>query len=167
MFLEGYGGGIPWTAISAKVGTGVNELLDLILLVSEIEELTGDPIAPADGIIIESNLDTKKGISATVIIKDGRLKKGDFVVSGTSFTPVRIIENFLGKQIDEATFSSPVRIVGWDSLPHVGSSFFAVKSKKDALEIIEKNKDVKEIDVNPLFVLENDVAAADIRIISD
>lgn len=140
VFLEGYGGGIPWTAISAKVGTGVNELLDLILLVSEIEELTGDPSAPASGIIIESNLDTKKGISATVIIKEGELRKGDFVVSDTSFTPVRIIENFLGKQIEEATFSSPVRIVGWDSLPHVGSNFYAVRSKKDALEIIEKNK---------------------------
>ncbi len=140
VFLEGYGGGIPWTAISAKVGTGIPELLDLLILVSELEELTAEKDAPASGIIIESNLDTKKGISASVIVKNGTLNKGDVVVSGTSLAPLRMLENFLGKPIESATFSSPVRIVGWDSLPVVGSPFVSVSSKKEALALIEKEK---------------------------
>lgn len=140
VFLEGYGGGIPWTAISAKVGTGIPELLDLLILVSELEELTADRDAPASGIIIESNLDTKKGISASVIVKNGTLKKGDVAVSGTSLAPLRMLENFLGKPIESATFSSPVRIVGWDSLPVVGSPFVSVSNKKEAVALIEKEK---------------------------
>ena len=84
VFLEGFGGSVSWGAISAKTGEGVNELLDLLLLVAELEELTGERDAEASGIIIESNMDTKKGISVTAIIKNGTLKKGQFAVSGPS-----------------------------------------------------------------------------------
>jgi len=140
VFLEGFGGTIPWAAISAKNGTGVSELLDLLVLVAELEELTGERDAPASGVIIESNLDTKKGISASVIIKNGTLKKGDVAVAGTSFAPLRMVENFLGKSIDTASFSTPVKIVGWDSLPIVGSPFLSFREKKEALACIEKNR---------------------------
>lgn len=137
IFLEGYGGGVPWTAISAKTGEGVPELLDLLLLVTELEELKGNKDIPAQGIIIESNLDTKKGISATAIIKNGSLKRGQFAVSQKSISPMRIVENFLGKPIQEATFSSPVRIIGWDTLPSVGAPFVCVDTKKEALSLVE------------------------------
>jgi translation initiation factor IF-2 len=75
IFVEGYGGNISWAAISAKKGDGVAELLDLILLVAELEELRADPTLPARGVIIESNLDTKKGIATTAIITEGTLVK--------------------------------------------------------------------------------------------
>jgi translation initiation factor IF-2 len=132
VYLEGYGGDISWVAISAKTGQGVPELLDLILLVAQLAEFTGDENKKAEGIIIETKLDTKKGISATLIIKDGKLERGAYIVAGDAWAPVRIMENFLGKPIDMAIFGSPVQIIGWSKLPEVGSLFYAVDSKKDA-----------------------------------
>ncbi len=138
IYIEGYGGDIPVVAISAKTGEGVAELLDMILLVAEIENLTGDPNLPATGIVIESNRDEKKGITASCIIQNGTLKKGSYITSGTSSAPVRIIENYLGKHIDEATFSSPIKIIGWDSLPQVGSTFKTFADRSEARSDIEK-----------------------------
>ena len=132
VYLEGYGGDISWTAISAKTGAGINELLDLILLVAELANFTGDVNKKAEGIVIETKLDTKKGISATLVIKDGTLARGQYIVAGSAWTPVRIMENFLGKPIESAIFGSPVQIIGWSQMPEVGSVFYAVDSKKEA-----------------------------------
>jgi translation initiation factor IF-2 len=134
IFLEGYGGKIPWTAISAKTGEGIPELLDLILLVAELEELKGNVNSPGEGIIIEGHLDAKKGIVATAVIKNGTVRKSEFALSGNSLSPLRILENFLGKPIEEATLSSPIRIIGWDSMPKVGDRFKCFSTKKEARE---------------------------------
>jgi translation initiation factor IF-2 len=144
VYLEGYGGKVPWVAISAKTGDGVSELLDLLLLVAELEEFKANPLTAASGFVIESNLDTKKGIVATAIITDGTIKKGLFAVCGNSISPTRILENFLGKPINEATFSSPIRIIGWDSQPLVGEKFICFSDKKDAFAEIEKYSEIKE-----------------------
>lgn len=153
VYIEGYGGNIPAVAVSAKTGEGIPALLDMILLVADLENLTGDLKEKAEGVVIESSLDTKKGIVATLIIKKGTLSKGEFVVAGESFAPVRIIENFLGKPIDSATFSSPVRIIGWSSLPSAGESFRTSESKREAEETIrlasEKRKENRGTDVSP------------------
>ncbi|TSD08008.1 MAG: translation initiation factor IF-2 [Parcubacteria group bacterium Greene0714_4] len=82
VYLEGYGGEVPFVSISAKTGEGIPELLDMLLLVAELEELSGNPTLPASGIIIESHVHPKKGISATLVIKDGTLRSGMFVVAG-------------------------------------------------------------------------------------
>lgn len=132
IYLEGYGGRIAWVAISAKTGEGIPELLDLLLLAAELEELTAQTDAPASGVIIESNLDTKKGITATAIVLNGTVRRGEFAVCGKSISPLRIVENFLGKPIESATFSSPIRIIGWDTPPEVGAEFVCVKDKKEA-----------------------------------
>jgi len=135
IYLEGFGGDVPFVPISAKLGTGVPELLDMMLLVAEMENLEGDASLPAEGIVVESNIDTKRGTSATLIITNGTLKKGMFILAEESMSPVRAIENFLGKQVSEATFSSPVQITGFDALPAVGSTFRAYANKKDAERI--------------------------------
>ena len=140
VYLEGYGGDISWVAISAKTGQGVSELLDLILLVAELAHFTGDVSKKAEGIVIETKLDTKKGISATLIVKDGTLNRGAYIVAGDAWTPVRIMENFLGKPIETATFGDPIQIIGWSKLPEVGSLFYAVDSKKEAEEEALKYK---------------------------
>lgn len=134
IYVEGYGGDISWAAISAKTGEGISDLLDLVLLAAELEELTGNPDVKAEGVIIESNLDKKKGITATIIIKNGTLRNGMALQSGTSYVPLRIIENFLGKNISEASFSSPVAVTGWSELPRVGDIFHTFDNKKEALE---------------------------------
>jgi translation initiation factor IF-2 len=136
IYLEGYGGSVPFALISAKFGQGVDELLDLMLLVAEMEELRGDKGKNAEGVVIEANMDKKKGISATMIIKDGTIKSGMFVACGNALAPTRIMEDFLGKKISEATFSSPIRIVGFDILPKVGTKFATFEKKEEALDYV-------------------------------
>lgn len=138
VYLEGFGGDVPFVPISAKLGTGVSELLDMMLLVAEMENLTGDSTLSAEGIVVESHIDTKRGTSATLIITNGALKKGTFIVADESIAPVRAIENYLGKQVPEATFSSPVQITGFDTIPSVGSTFHAYATKKEAETAQEK-----------------------------
>ncbi len=141
IYLEGLGGDIPFVPISAKIGTGVSELLDMIILVSDLQSFMGDRKQNATGIIIEANREPKRGISAACIIKNGTLKSGMFVVTGTSIVTTRIMENFLGKAIKEATFSSPILLTGFDSMPEVGSTFESFINKKDAETFVKFMKD--------------------------
>jgi len=136
IFLEGLGGPIPYQAISSKTGQGVPELLDLVLLAADLVGLSADPEAPAEGFVLESSQDPKRGASATLIVKNGTLEIGDFVVAGGSFAPVRFIENFLGKRIPSALPSQPVRISGFSALPSAGTPFKTAKSKKDAERMV-------------------------------
>lgn len=142
IYVEGMGGDIPWTPISAKAGTGVSDLLDLVILTADLGELTGDTNAPATGQIIESNVDQKRGNTATLLIKNGTLESGQFVIAGTTFAPVRIMEDFLGKTVKTASLSTPVQIVGFNNIPEVGLSFYTVGSKKEAeAAILEKKNE--------------------------
>lgn len=137
IFLENYGGNTPMALISAKAGTGVDELLSLILILAELEDFRGNPKENASGWVIEANLDPRRGIEATLIVKNGTLKKGDVVAAGEAMCSTRLMENFKGGTVSEATFSSPVRLVGFDKLPLVGIEFSAFKSKRDAREYCE------------------------------
>ncbi len=132
VYLEKFGGDVPWAAISAKTGQGVEELLDLILLVAEIEVFTGNPLAPAKGYVIEAHRDQKRGLAATLIITDGTLRSDMAVVAGRALAPVRIMENHAGKALSQASFSTPVQLIGFDALPDVGEEFRAYKTKREA-----------------------------------
>lgn len=132
IYIEGMGGDIPWAAVSAKTGEGIDDLLDLVILTADVAELTGNTAATATGVVIEGKLDPKRGTTATLMITEGTLKSGQFVVSGTSYAPVRIMEDFLGKTLKEATSSTPVGIVGFTTIPEIGAAFYTVASKKDA-----------------------------------
>lgn len=132
ILVEGYGGTIPWVPISAKLGTGVDDLLETILLVAEMEDFTTDTEGPVEGILIESNHDPKRGITGTIIIKEGILKKGQYVVCGGAYTTTRIMEDYTGKQITEALAGTPLQLVGFDVLPKTGTPLFVFDSKKEA-----------------------------------
>jgi translation initiation factor IF-2 len=134
VYLEKLGGDVPWAAISAKEGTGVDELLDLILLVAEVHELKGDAKAPAEGYVLEAHRDRKRGIAATLIVTNGRLESGMTVLAGSALSPVRIMENSAGKAVREAPISSPAVLIGFDELPAAGDLFRSFKSKRDAEE---------------------------------
>lgn len=138
IYVEGYGGNIPWVAFSGKTGQGIDELLDLILLTAEVDEISGDPFSDAECVVIEANRDKVRGISATLIVKNGTLYSGSYIVSGTAMSPVRIMENFLGKSIKEALPSTPVRVVGWTDEPEVGGICFTFGTKKAAEAYIEE-----------------------------
>src|SRR3989338_2741593 len=130
IYLEGMGGNVPYVAVSGKTGAGVPELLDLILLAAELEGLTADPSLPGEGVVIEAHIDSKRGNTATLVVENGSVRSGEFVVSSEALAPVRIMENFLGKPIKEALPGSPVRIVGFSSLPQVGARFKTVETKR-------------------------------------
>ena len=132
VFVEGYGGDVSAVLISAKVGTGVKELLDLILLSAEMEDLKGDPNIDAEGVVVEANKDTRIGNTATLIITNGTMRKGMCLTIGSNVSPIRSITNSDGEQIDEASFSSPVSIAGLCALPNAGEIFKAFDNKKEA-----------------------------------
>ncbi len=132
VYLEKLGGDVPWAAISAKTGQGIDELLDVILLVAEIQELKADPARAAEGFVIEAHRDQKRGIAATLIITSGTLSSGMAVLAGRAIAPVRIMENHQGKALKQASFSTPISLIGFDVLPGVGETFCSFKNKKEA-----------------------------------
>ncbi len=132
IYIEGMGGDIPWVGISAVKGTGISDLLDLIVLSAEVAELSGDASAAASGVVIEGKLDTKRGNTATLIITNGTLRSGQYIVSGNSIAPVRIMEDAQGKTLKEAGLSTPVGIVGFSTIPKAGAPFVTVANKKEA-----------------------------------
>ncbi len=134
VYIEGYGGDVPVVPISAKSGQGINELLSMIILVSELENLEMNTDKKATGVVVEAHKDEKRGISATVIIKDGTLSIGDFVSGHTSMSPVRSIEDTSGNKHKEVSASKPITIYGWTSLPPVGTFFETFATKKEAEE---------------------------------
>ena len=141
ILVEGWGGTVPIVSVSAKTGENIPELLEMIALQSDLEDLKGNPEILAEGFVIESNLNPKQGISATLIIKNGSLKTGLFVATAGAYAPIRAIENYKGENLSEASFSSPVKIVGWSAQPVVGSQFKTLSKKEEAIEFAENNID--------------------------
>ncbi len=123
VLLEGHGGQVSYHAVSAKTGAGVDDLIDLIILVADMENLTYDPSAPASGFVLEAKRDPKRGIEATVIVKNGTLHRGDMVRTPTASGKVKILENFLGAAAVELVPSAPAIIIGFERIPKVGEEF--------------------------------------------
>ncbi len=142
IYLENYGGKIPYAEISAKIGTGVDNLLSLILILAEMENLTQNIEDCASGFVIEADLDQRRGIQATLIIKNGSIKKGMTAVVEDCMASTRIIQNFKGEIIESAEASSPVRLSGFDKMPKVGAMFKTFKNKKEALEYAQNWKNL-------------------------
>lgn len=134
VYVETWGGTIPYVPISAKTGKGIDELLDLIVLQSEIIDLDYSLDDEAEGIILESFMDAKRGRSATLILKAGAIHKGAIIQSGISISPTRIMESFNGKAIQTAHAGQAVKVTGFDEVPNAGDSFHAFDKKKDAEE---------------------------------
>ena len=132
IYLEGLGGDVAYVGVSSKTGEGIPELLDLILLAAELEGLSADTTLSGTGLVIEAHMDQKRGNTATLIVKNGSIEHGEYIVCGESYAPVRIMENYLGKNTKEALPGSPVQIVGFSSLPDIGAAWHTVESKKEA-----------------------------------
>jgi translation initiation factor IF-2 len=132
---EEYGGDSPFVSVSAKKGTGIDELLEQVLLQAEILELTAQKDAPAKGLIIEARLDKGRGAVATMLIQSGTLKRGDVVLAGQVFGRVRAMLDENGKPINEAGPSIPVEILGLSDVPAAGEEAIVLTDEKKAREI--------------------------------
>ncbi|MBU3696815.1 translation initiation factor IF-2 [Dechloromonas sp.] len=132
---EEYGGDSPFCPVSAKKGTGIDELLENVLLQAEVLELTAQKDAPAKGLIIEARLDKGRGAVATMLIQSGTLKRGDVVLAGQVFGRVRAMLDENGKPINEAGPSIPVEILGLSDVPAAGEEAIVLADEKKAREI--------------------------------
>ncbi len=139
---EEWGGDTIVVGVSSKSGEGIDELLEMILLVAEMKELKANPNRRAIGTIIEANLDKAKGPMATILIKNGTLRFGDAIVSGTCSGRIRAMEDDKGKKVKKAGPSMPVVILGLNDVPNAGDTIYAVKDDKTAKAIADKNTEI-------------------------
>jgi translation initiation factor IF-2 len=132
---EEWGGDTPFVPVSAKAGTGVDELLEAVLLQAEILELKATPSAPGRGVVVESRLDKGRGPVATVLVQDGTLRQGDMVLIGSNYGRIRAMLDENGKAIKEAGPSIPVEILGLDGTPEAGDDMSVLADEKKAREV--------------------------------
>ena len=132
---EEWGGDAPFVPVSAKAGTGIDELLEAVLLQAEVLELKATPTAPGRGVVVESRLDKGRGPVATVLVQDGTLRQGDMVLVGVNYGRVRAMLDENGKSIKEAGPSIPVEILGLDGTPDAGDDMTVVADEKKAREV--------------------------------
>ena len=158
---EKYGGDVPTEPVSATKGTGIDSLLEMIVLQTDVLELKANPKAEASGIVIESQVDVGRGPLATVIVQRGTLRVGDALVCGAQWAKVRAMYDDQGKAVKEAPPGTPVRVIGWSGTPDSGATFQAVKSSREAEKIAEEEQErlkkaggtaaPKEVSVEQLF----------------
>ncbi|WP_022665250.1 translation initiation factor IF-2 [Desulfospira joergensenii] len=135
LLSEEWGGSVIFVKVSAKTGQGIDELLEMVLLQSEVLELKANPDRNASGYVVESRLDTGRGAVATVLVKQGTLRDGDPVVCGLHSGRIRAMIDDEGNRIEDAGPSTPAEIVGLNGVPDAGDEFIAVASDKDAKQI--------------------------------
>ena len=134
---EQWGGDTIFVEISAKFGKNIEELLEMILLVAEVQELTADPSGLAVGSVLEARLDKSKGPIATLLVQNGTLRKGDALVVGTTYGRIRTMTNDKGMRINEAGPMTPVEITGLNSTPNAGDQFVVFEDEKTARQVAE------------------------------
>lgn len=146
---EQWGGDVPCIKVSAKQKTGIDELLEMILLVADIKELKANPNRNAKGTVIEAKLDKGRGPVASILIQNGTLHVGDIVVAGTAVGKVRAMTNDKGERVKEAGPSIPVAITGLDTVPVGGDTVDAVSNEKLARQLVEQRRsNQKEAEFN-------------------
>ncbi len=133
LLLEEWGGDTVAVEVSAKTKQGLDKLIDMVLLVADVEDLKADTDIPGQGLIIESHMQQGRGPIATALVQQGTLSKNDFIVAGSTYAKVRVLEDSNAKQqIPSAGPSTPVQIIGFKALPQFGDAFHVVKDEKTA-----------------------------------
>jgi translation initiation factor IF-2 len=134
---EEWGGDTVMVEVSAKTGQNVDKLLDMVLLVADLEELKADIDTPAEGLVIESHMETGRGSVVGLLVEQGELKPGHFLVAGTAYGKIRTLLDFTGKTLKSAGPSTPVTVTGFKELPQFGDVFTIVKNEKEARHATE------------------------------
>jgi translation initiation factor IF-2 len=135
---EDWGGEVITAPVSALKGTGMNELIESILLQAEILDLKANPKCPAQGSVIESQMETGRGPTATIIVQKGTLKPGDSFVCGETWCKVRALMDDRGNRLPQSTPGTPALVLGWDAVPSPGAKFRVVKNDREARELAEE-----------------------------
>ncbi|WP_029689072.1 translation initiation factor IF-2 [Thermoanaerobacter sp. A7A] len=141
---EEWGGNTICVPVSAKKNIGIDNLLEMILLVAEMEDLKANPNKPARGTIIEAKLEKGKGPVATVIVQNGTLQIGDVILAGTVYGKVRAMFDDKGRRIKKAGPSMPVEVLGFSEVPEAGDKLIVVEDEKKARELAERRKELQK-----------------------
>lgn len=141
---EEWGGDTIMVPVSAKRGDNIDKLLDTVLLVADMEELRADVDVPAEGLVIESHMETGKGSVVTLLVEQGTLSPGHFLVAGVTYAKVRTMIDYAGRTLKSAGPSTPVTVTGFKHIPQFGDMFNVVKSEKEARLLVEKAKIERE-----------------------
>ena len=144
LLIEEWGGDTVCVLISAKENQGISDLLENLLIVAEMEELKADSSRPAEGVVIEAQLDKTKGPLATVLVNTGTLNLGDTIVAGDTWGRVKAMFNDVGKQVKKAGPSFPAKILGLNSVPREGDILTVVASEQEAKGLVEKRRQREE-----------------------
>jgi len=165
VLVESMGGQVPQVLTSAKEKKGISELLEIILLVAEMEDLKGDKTKPGQGVIVESYLDAHRGSTATLILRDGILQRGDIIATRTTLGKAKILENFQGEPQDKALPSMPCVVIGFEKVPQVGEKFEVYSNVEDAQKYIEKKE--RKAGEGEVFVIEEGKRALNLILKAD
>lgn len=138
---EEWGGDTVMVEVSALTGQNVDKLLDMVLLVADMEELKADYNVPAEGLVIESNLEKGRGAVVRLLIENGTLNKGDFIVAGSAWGKVRTLEDWSGKPVKQAGPSTPATVTGFRDVPPFGTHIEEVKNEREAKALAAKHYD--------------------------
>lgn len=141
---EEWGGDTVMVEVSAKTGQGIDALLDMVLLVSDLEELKADIDVPTEGLVIESHMETGRGSVVGLLVEQGKLTPSSFLVAGTAYGKVRTLLDFRGKPLKEAGPSTPVTVTGFKELPQFGDVFTAVKNEREARTLAQQARMERE-----------------------
>ena len=169
LVCEDWGGDTIMVPVSAHTGEGVEQLLEMILLVAEVQDYKANPNRKARGIIIEARLDKGRGPVATVLVKNGTLRVGDTIVAGTAYGRVRAMVNDLGERVKSAGPSDPVEVIGFNDVPEAGDQISAVDDDKLSRQVAEERKDrlraalIKEQQKTTLDDLFSQISAGQIK----
>ncbi len=163
--VESIGGKIPSVEISAKTNKGINELLELIILLAEMNETKGDISKPAEGVVIEAYLDKFRGPTSTLLIRDGILNLGDIIATRSTLGKIKTLENFQGNPIKKAIPSMPVIILGLDQVPQVGENFKVFPNIESAQKYVAKKE--RKTEAQKVLMIESDKRVLNIIIKSD
>ncbi|MBM3942734.1 MAG: translation initiation factor IF-2 [SAR202 cluster bacterium] len=168
LVIEEWGGDVIAVPLSARTGQGIDDLLDNVLVVSEIADLKADPTKPASGVIIEAKLDRRRGPTATVLVQSGTLRVGDYIVAGTAWGRVKAMTNDQGQAIKEVTPGDPGEVLGFGSVPEAGDVLTVVTSERAARTIAtdrERSKSVQQAQARALTLEEvvKQIDAGDVK----
>jgi translation initiation factor IF-2 len=154
VLAESLGGKIPMIATSAKTGKGIDELLEMILLLAEMEELKAEPAPRASGVVIESYLDTKRGPTATLLVRSGTLFSKDAIATESTYGSIKTMEDFAGRAIEKAEPSTPVRATGFLDVPPVGEEWQAMESLDEAKTRASQKGEIEKKKREPAQILD-------------
>jgi translation initiation factor IF-2 len=154
---EVWGGDTVMVEVSAKTRQNLDKLLEMVLLVADLEDLRGEIDGPAEGLVIESHMEQGRGAVVGLLVENGLLKAGSFIVAGGSYAKVRTLEDFAGRPLKEAGPSTPATITGFKTVPEFGDRFTAVKNEKEARTLAAQNASQNKEDVQSSAISSSDL----------